>query len=93
MSTYISKQVQTTNSFSSAEFDTKVSQQLEQFMSDAITITDTAKSAHAHSELQQFGTDSTYSWGFNREGVRIIEENLGLRPKHEGQHCDSVGSC
>lgn len=93
MSIYISKQIQTTSSLSSSEFDAKTSQLLEQFMSDAITITDTAKTVHAHSELQQFATDSTYSWGYNREGVRIIEENLGLKPKHEGKHCDSVGSC
>ena len=66
--------------------------ELEQFMSDAITITDTAKSNSKHPELQQFAADSTYSWAFNREGVRIIQEDLGIRQKHgDGKHCDSVG--
>ena len=93
MASYIEKQKQTLKSIDSNEFDAKASQQLEQFMNDAITITDMAKSNSKHPDLQQFATDSTYNWGFNREGTRIIEENLGVRPKHEGKHCDSVGSC
>ena len=92
MQAYIEKQKQTLTSLNPNDFDAKASQQLEQFMSDAITITDTAKSNSKHPELQQFAADSTYSWAFNREGVRIIQEDLGIRQKHgDGKHCDSVG--
>ncbi len=89
---YIEKQKQTLSSLNPDEFNAKASQQLEQFMSDAITLTDTAKVSPVHSELQQFATDSTYALAYNREGVRIIQEDLGIRPKHgDGKHCDSVG--
>ncbi len=93
MASYIDKQKETLSSLSSSEFDAKTSQQLEVFTNDAITMTDTAKNTSKHSELQQFAADSTYSWGYSREGAKILQENLGLRPKHEGKHCDSVGSC
>lgn len=93
MASYIDNQKQTLTSLSSSEFDTKASQQLEVFANDAITMIDTAKNLSKHLELQQFAADSTYNWGYSREGARILQENLGLRPKHEGKHCDSVGSC
>lgn len=93
MASYIDKQKETLTLLSSSEFDTKTSQQLEVFTNDAITMTDTAKNTSKHPELQQFSADSTYNWGYSREGARILQENLGLRPKHEGKHCDSVGSC
>lgn len=93
MTVYIDKQKQTLTSLSSSEFDSKTSQQLEVFANDAITMIDTAKNTSKHLELQQFAADSTYSWGYSREGARILQDNLGLRPKHEGKHCDSVGSC
>ena len=93
MARYIDKQKQALVGIKLSEFDAKASQLLEQFMSDTITMTDTAKNNPKHLELQQFARDSTYSWGYNLEGVKIIQEDLGLRPKHEGKHCDSVGSC
>lgn len=92
MQTYIEKQKQTLGSLKTDEFDTKASQQLEQFISDAITLVDTAKVNPSHPELQPFAADSTYALAYSREGIRIIQEDLGIRPKHgDGKHCDSVG--
>jgi hypothetical protein len=93
MVSYIEKQKQTLSSINHSEFDAKATQQMELFLANAITMTDTAKANPKHTDLRQFAIDSTYSWGYNHESSVIIEENLGLRPKHEGKHCDSVGSC
>lgn len=91
MNKYIEKQEQILSGVPTSEFDSKAALQLEQFTGDAIVITDIAKN-NQRVELQQFGTDSTYAWAYNREGLRIILENLGLRTKHgDGKHCDSVG--
>jgi len=91
MEMYLDKQKQLIVAESS-EFDTKASTQLEQFLSDSVALVDTAKVNPGHPELQQFATDSTYALAYNREGIRIILEDLGVRPKHgDGKHCDSVG--
>lgn len=91
MEMYIDKQKQLIVAQSS-EFDIKASTQLEQLLSDSVTLVDTAKVNPKHSELQQFAADSTYALAYNREGMRIILEDLGVRPKHgDGKHCDSVG--
>lgn len=92
MEMYMETQKQLLIDTQTSEFDIKASTQLEQFLSDSVTLVDTAKVNPRHAELQQFATDSTYALAYNREGLRIILEDLGVRPKHgDGKHCDSVG--
>lgn len=92
MKDYIVEQKRILEQTETSQFDNKATVQLEQFTDDAIKLTDSAKLGNRRAELQNFGAESSYAWAYNREGLRILLEDMGIRPKHgDGKHCDSVG--
>lgn len=86
MKGHMEKQKQNLSQFTNDEFNVKASEQLESLAASAISVTNTAKDKSSRSELRQFAVDSTYSWAYNREGARIILEDMGVRTKIEDKH-------